>query len=467
MSRTIIIGGGISGLTAAHRLKQQGREVRVLESSPRPGGAIETIQQDGYLFERGPNSFMDNEPATLDLCRELGLENRLLKQSMRGNKRYIFLDGALQEAPMGPGGLYKTPLLSASAKWGLLAEPFRRSNRNAEDEPLADFIRRRLGKEVLDNMVTPFVSGVYAGDPEKLSLRSSFSILYDLERQSGSLLLGGLSKAFAKKDPSKPKKPRSKNLCSFIDGMDELPRALAASLGDSLRLNAPISSVERKPEGGWRVFVEGDPAPEEGAAIIATAPAHTLGNLLKDYIPETADYFKTITYNRLVVMGLGFHRDDIEHPCDGFGYLVPRRQGPRFLGSIWSSSLFPLRAPGGCVAFTCFMGGGLDPDAYDMNDDDLRATVMRDLRLAVGAKADPVAERIVRWHKAIPQYPVGHHDRLHYMDEELKDVPGLYITGNFTRGVSVNDCIRNARQTADAVAAYLPSASAPAQEALR
>ncbi|MDP8244788.1 MAG: protoporphyrinogen oxidase [Candidatus Hinthialibacter antarcticus] len=464
MSKTIIIGGGVSGLTAAHRLQQQGRDVCVLESSPRVGGAIETSPQDGFLFERGPNSFMDNEPAMMDLCHELRLENRLLKQSMRGNKRYIFLNGALQEAPMGPGGLYKTPLLSGAAKRGLLAEPFRRSNRNVEDEPLADFVRRRLGKEVLDNMVTPFVSGVYAGDPEKLSLRSSFSILYDLERQSGSLVLGGLSKAFAKKDPNKPKKPRSKNLCSFIDGMDELPRALSASLGESLRVNAPVSKVEQNENGGWRVFVEGDANPIEGGAVIATAPAYTLGELLKEQLPKTADYFKTITYNRMVVMGLGFQRADIEHPCDGFGYLVPRRQGPRFLGSIWSSTLFPLRAPGGCIAFTCFIGGGLDPEAYDMSDDDLRSTVMRDLHLCVGVKGEPVAEQIVRWHKAIPQYPVGHHDRLETLAQELKKAPGLFITGNFTRGVSVNDCIRNARQTADAVAAFLPSA--PAREAV-
>ncbi|MBZ0256017.1 protoporphyrinogen oxidase [bacterium] len=465
MVPTIIIGGGISGLAAAHRLQQQGREVCVLEASSRAGGAIDSVQQDGYLFERGPNSFMDNEPAMLELCNELQLENRILKQSMRANKRYIFLNGALQEAPMGPGGLYKTPLLSASAKWGLFAEPFRRANRSEADEPLADFVRRRLGKEVLDNMVTPFVSGVYAGDPEKLSLRSSFPILYELERQSGSLLLGGLGKAFAKKDPSKPKKPRSKNLCSFIDGMIELPRAITAALGDSLRLNAPVQKIERSESGAWRVFVEGDETPIEGAAIIATAPAYTLGDLLKEQIPATAEYFKTIVYNRMVVMGLGFKRSDVEHPCDGFGFLVPRRQGPRFLGSIWSSTLFPLRAPGGRLAFTCFIGGGLDPEAYDASDDDLRSTVMRDLRITIGAKADPVAEHIARWYKAIPQYPVGHHDKLQRLEQELKDVPGLYLTGNFMRGVSVNDCIRNARQTADAAHQFLQTAAAPAQEA--
>ncbi len=466
MPRTLILGGGVSGLAAAHRLHQQGQDVRLLESGPRVGGAIETVQQDGFLFERGPNSFMDNEPATLDLCRELGLENRLLKQSMRANKRYLFIDGALQEVPMGPGGLYKTTILSSSAKWGLLAEPFRRSNRSVDDEPLADFIRRRLGDEILDHMVTPFVSGVYAGDPEKLSLRSSFPMLYDLERQSGSLVLGGLGRAFAKKDPNKPKKPRSKNLCSFIDGMEELPRALLASLGSRVRMNAPVSAIERKPEGGWTVFVEGDDTPEEADAVVATTPAYGLGALLQSLLPKTAEYFKTIPYNRLVVMGLGYKRSDIEHPCDGFGYLTPRRQGPRFLGSIWSSSLFPLRAPGGCVAFTCFVGGGLDPDAYDMSDDDLRATVIRDLHMTVGAKGEPVAEEIVRWRKAIPQYPVGHHDHLEVMDEELKETPGFYLTGNFTRGVSVNDCIRNARQTADAVKSYLQAASTPAQEAV-
>lgn len=457
MARVLIIGAGISGLAAAHRLRRAGCDVKVIEATSEVGGAISTERDGEWLFERGPNSFLDNEPATLELCRELKLENRLLKTSLKGSKRFIFLNDALHEAPSGPGALYKTPLLSASAKRGLFLEPLRGANRSREDESLADFVRRRLGDEVLDHMVTPFVSGVYAGDPEKLSLRASFEILYDLERDHGSLLLGGLSRAFGnKKTDGKPKKPRSKNLCSFIDGMQELPAAIAAELGEAVRLNSPVQGVERD-AGRWRVHIESGDS-EEGDALIVTAPAYISAEWLSSFIPDGAAYLKSIPYNKLCVMAMGYRREDVEHSCDGFGFLVPRRQSIRFLGSIWSSSLFAIRAPGGHHTLTCFIGGGLDSQAYDMSDDELRGTVMRDLHVSLGARGEPAAERLIRWEKAIPQYPIGHVDAVERLQSEMHESPGLYLTGNFMRGVSVNDCIRNARETADRAAEFAATA---------
>ncbi|MBI1388111.1 MAG: protoporphyrinogen oxidase [bacterium] len=455
MAKCIIIGAGISGLSAAHAMQRAGHDVTVLESSSRAGGSIQTERDGEWLFERGPNSFLDNEPATLELIRELKLDNRVLRASMRANKRFIYLKDALQEVPMGPGGLYSTPLLSAQAKRGLLMEPFRQANRSKDDEPLAAFIRRRLGDEILANLVTPFVSGVYAGDPEKLSLRASFPALYDLERESGGLLLGGLGRAFRKKkDDGKPKKPRARHLGSFVEGMDELPRAIAAELGDRLKLNARAAAVERTETGAYSIRMENGET-LQCDTLIAAAPSYVLGDLLGPMLPRSAEYLKSIPYNKVVVSGLGYDRDNVENDCDGFGFLVPRNQPVRFLGSIWSSSLFPLRAPGGKLAFTVFMGGALDSGAYDLSDDDLRATLERDLRVTVGARGEAEKEIIARWEKAIPQYPVGHVERIDALEDELTSLPGLYLTGNFMRGVSVNDCIRTARETAQKAAKYL------------
>lgn len=443
MAKVIICGAGISGLSTAHWLKSLGHEVIIFEAADRAGGVIQTLQQDGYLFEKGPNSFLDNVPEVFELCHALRLENQILKQSMRGNKRYIYLNGELQEVPTGPGALMKTTLLSSSAKRGLLFEAFRSANYSKEDESCASFIRRRAGTEVYENMFTPFVSGVYAADPEQLSVQASFPMLYDLERQHGSLSKGMLAKALSRK--KSPPKPRAKNICSFIHGMQTLTDALVKSLRDVLRLNCPITRI--LPQGN-SIEIESNWIKEHADAIVLTAPANTASNLLRELLPNTSAYFQTIPYNRMTVLGLGYKRERIKHPCDGFGFLVPRKQDIRILGSIWGSSLFAGRAPGGEKAFSVFIGGGLDKEAFNLSDDELFDLAKQDLFRAIGAEGEPVVKHIFRWERAIPQYPIGHVQKIEEMNNALKAIPSLFLTGNFIQGISVNDCIANGKKTA-------------------
>lgn len=456
MANIVIIGAGISGLSTAYWLKEQGHRVTVLEKSGRAGGVIQSIREDDYLFEMGPNSFLDNGVETLELCTSLKLENEMLRQSMRANKRYIYFQDKLHEVPAGPG-IFKSPLLSRQSHSKLLSEVLRGGNRTKQDESLASFVRRRLGEDVLNNLVTPFVSGVYAGDPEKLSLRATFPLLYDLEREHGGLVRGMVARLFKKKDPQAKKKPRAKNLCSFVEGMEVLIQALQESLGEGLRLNVDVIGVQ-KTEQGFRITIANEPEIVCDALVLAV-PSYTAAVMLRDLLPQSSPYMGTIPYNRLCVLGMGFGREQIQHDCDGFGFLVPRNQGVRILGSIWSSSLFVRRAARGERCFTVFTGGGLDPSAYEMSDEQLCQQALIDLGKAVGLQGEPRRLHVFRWERAIPQYPVGHLDEMDKLHEERKGVPGLFLTGNYLDGVSVNDCIRNTRETSNDVHNYAANLS--------
>lgn len=455
MQKVVVIGAGISGLAAAYWLMRKGIDVEIFEKENRAGGVIQTFRDGGYLFEKGPNSFLDNAPDTMELCRELNLENELLKQSMRGNSRYIYLNRELHNVPMGPGGLIHTKILSRKAKWGLLWEPFRSANRARDDESLASFVRRRLGAEVLNNMVTPFVSGVYAGDPEKLSLRATFSILYELEREHGGLVRGGLALAFGrkKKEPNKPKKLRPKNLCSFIDGMETNTQALAKALGDRLHLQTPVNCIQRNAGGQYTVSVAGNKILAD--ALVLAVPAYNVAPLLETAAPRSAEYLRSIPYNALAVVGMGYDRASIQQECNGFGFLAPRNQGVRILGSIWNSSLFARRAPGGYRSFSVFIGGGLDPTALQLTDYQIVKQIKIDLQKAIGATGEPSASHVFRWERAIPQYPIGHVTRIEELVNELQPAPGLYCIGNYLNGVSTNDCIRKAKETVNEVERFL------------
>ena len=459
MGKTIIIGAGISGLSAAFWIQQQGVDVEVFEKNHRAGGVIETLQEEGFLFEKGPNSFLDNAPDTMALCRDLKLENEVLKQSMRTNARFIYLNGKLQEVPIGPGGLIKTELLSGKAKRGLLKEMFRKANRSKEDESLASFIRRRLGDEILNNMVTPFISGVYAGDPEQLSLQAIFPILYDLEREYGSIMVGGVRRILGgnkKKGPSqKSEKQRSRNLCSFRNGLGSLPEKIAERFPNRLHFRATVKEFFF----GDKVFgvrtAESGEIPTRFDALVLAVPGYALPELLRPYLPQVCGALEALPYNRLSVYGLGTPKSRVQHPCDGFGYLVPRKQGPRILGTIWSSSIFSHRAPVEYHCFIIYVGGGLDPGAYDLSDTDLRAQVIADLHTTVGAQAPFTSEKIFRYPRAIPQYPLGHVNNTRNLFDACAQIPGLFLTGNYIDGVSVNDCIRNGKNTALKVLSYL------------
>ena len=459
MKRIAVIGAGISGLSAAHWIAQAGHDVTIFEQSDRVGGSIHSVRENGFLFEAGPNSLLDNTPATLELCDSLGITGELEKQPLRTKSRYIFLNGRLHEVPTGPIGLISTSILSQSAKWRILKEPFIQGNRSLEDESIAAFIRRRFGEELLDHVVTPFVSGVYAGDPEQLSLQAIFPILYDLEREYGSIMVGGVRRMLGgnkKKGPSqKSEKQRSRNLCSFRNGLGSLPEKIAERFPNRLHFRATVKEFFF----GDKVFgvrtAESGEIPTRFDALVLAVPGYALPELLRPYLPQVCGALEALPYNRLSVYGLGTPKSRVQHPCDGFGYLVPRKQGPRILGTIWSSSIFSHRAPVEYHCFIIYVGGGLDPGGYDLSDTDLRAQVIADLHTTVGAQAPFTSEKIFRYPRAIPQYPLGHVNNTRNLFDACAQIPGLFLTGNYIDGVSVNDCIRNGKNTALKVLSYL------------
>ena len=459
MARVAIVGAGISGLSAAYWIREAGHDVTVYEQTDRVGGVIQTIGDSGYLFEAGPNSFLDNALDTLDLCASLGLSDELEKRPIRQNARFIFVNGRLREVPLGPAGLLTTGIVSRSAKIRLLKEPFITANGTPDDESLACFVRRRFGEEILDNVVTPMISGVYAGDPENLSLQATFPTLYDLEREHGSIIGGMFRKMLGRRTSHEPgskmKRLRSRNLCSFKHGMAVLPTRIAERLGNRIYFSTKVTRIDRSPNG-FRLSTEGQtPASGFFDAVVLAVPAFQLSHLLEPHVPELCEYLESIPHNRLIVVAIGCPKSQVDYDCNGFGFLVPRNQGVRILGSIWSSSIFSGRAPNEHHAFTVFIGGGLDPAAYDLTDSELSEQIRRDLERTVGAHGPFSKTQIVRWERAIPQYPIGHVKKIQQLREQCSGIPGLFLSGNYFDGVSTNDCIRNSRKTADDVIAFL------------
>lgn len=459
MGRVAIVGAGISGLSAAYWILEAGHDITVFEQSHRVGGVIQTIRENGYLFEGGPNSFLDNAPHTLDLCAALGLSDELERQPIRENARFIFVNGRLHDVPLGPGGLITTGIISGSAKIRLLREPFVAPNRAPDDESLACFVRRRFGDEILNHVVTPFISGVYAGDPEKLSLRATFPTLYELERVYGSVIGGMLRKVIggrkSKQPESRKRRLRARNLCSFRNGMMALPNRIADRLANRIRFSTKVSRIDYT-VNGLRIYTEGE-TPEAALydAVVLAVPAYQLTHLLQPHMPETCEYVTSIPHNRLIVVGISCPKSQVRHPCAGFGFLVPRGQDIRILGSIWSSSVFSGRAPENHHAFTVYVGGSLDPTAYDLVESDLRKQISQDLERTVGMCGPFPKEHIVRWERAIPQYPIGHVEKITRLRDQCSRIRGLFLSGNYFDGVSTNDCIRNSKKAANEVIQYL------------
>lgn len=439
MIDTIVIGAGISGLVAAYRLQREGRDVLLLEADDRPGGVIRTRRVDGFLVEQGPNSVRMTDELER-LAADLGLDGELLYGDARA-PRYVFHRGKLQRAPMGPASLVTTSLLSARAKLRLLAEPFARSPRDGGEPTIAEFVTRRLGREVHDVLVSAFVSGVYAGDTTRLSADAVFPKLVELERAHGSLVRGGIAALRAKRREAPPPgdapKRRPLTLASFATGLARLPERIGEALGDSLLLSEPAAAVER---AGDRFVVRTGGGDREAARLVVATPAGAAAALLRPLSPRLAELLEGVEYPPLASVSLAYERDEVSHPCDGFGFLAPRAAGLRTLGAIFGSSLFPGRAPEGWHAFTCFVGGATDPGAGALDDGELVAQVAADLGRAVGARGEPRVLSVTRWPRAIPQYTLGHRARVAEMEREAASA-GVRLLGNYLHGVSVGECV--------------------------
>lgn len=454
----IIIGAGLSGLVLAWRLTKSGRRVLLLESGERAGGVIESLECEGFLIERGPNS-MRGTHELLDLVEELGLGGELITADRRA-PAYIFFRNQLHPVPMGPFAALTTRLLSPGAKLRLLREPFIPPREDPTEESIASFVRRRLGPEALDRLISPFISGVFAGDVERLSVRAALPRLADFEAEMGSIARGiwQALRSRRKQPEEAPRRSlRDYRLCSFRRGLAELPAALARELGDRLRTGVQVARIAQLPlVGGPTIFeVEATKGDDQfihyADSVILAAPADVAGRLLRDLSPRLGSLLNGVPYNSLISVPLAYRREQIKHRLDGFGFLAPRAEGLRTLGSIWNSSLFPGRAPSGWVLTTSFIGGETDPSAIGLTDEVLIRTAHTDLQRALGIVGEPRPLPLKRYNRAIPQYVIGHVERMLQISILLAEIEGLFLVGNYIGGVSIGDCIKNAIRLAGEV----------------
>jgi oxygen-dependent protoporphyrinogen oxidase len=472
----VVVGGGIAGLALAHRLeasgaRERGLSVTVLERSSRPGGPIRTEESDGFLLEHGPHGFLDNAPDTLALVEELGLKGRLLPSRDEARRRYVFRRGRLHALPDGPLAFLRSGLLSAAGKLRIAGEPWARP-RAEDDETIDAFATRRLGREAAAALVGPMVTGIFAGDPQRLSLRACFPRLFDLETEHGGLLRGlvaGLRRRRAEGGAAKSPLGR---LTSFRGGMEELVHALARSLGPRLRTGAAVRGLDRLPVGRgsprYRLVLEDGSAVAADVVLLATS-ASDAGRLLEPLDAAAAALLRQIPTAPLAVVGLGYPKASMPRPLDGFGFLVAHGHGPRIMGVLWESSVYEGRAPEGAVLLRVMVGGAADPEAPALPDEHLLARVHEDLVTTMALRATPAFVRVLRHRFGMPQYTVGHLARLDRLERSLLDTcPGVLLAGSSYRGVAVNACLTDAVRLARRILAEDgPRGSRPLDERQR
>ena len=454
----LVIGGGISGLACAFRLQQSGVSVRVVEASSHPGGMIATQEKDGFRFELGPQSFLATEPLA-ELIKALGLRDQALTANPRA-PRYILVGGRLIAAPLSPPALLTTPLFGARTKWRVLTEIFRHTKPPEGDETIAAFVRRKFGEDLLKNLVAPFVSGIYAGDPERLSLREAFPKLRELEEQHGSVLRGMMKSRPARPAGGPAKRPARPGLCSFRDGMQALPGALAARLGGSLRLESSAVALRQGKANGKPWFEvdvrRGDQSETLAASVVIVAtPTNIASQILQGLSEEFPPLLSRIAYAPVAVLSAGYRREQFRRPPEGFGFLVPRREGPHVLGTVFSSSLFAGRAPEGMISLASFAGGVTDPDFFKLPEGKITETICAEVARVLGITGKPTTTSFQRIPRALPQYNLGHTQVIRSLEGLTATLPGLFLTGNYLAGPSIGSCVEQANRTADAARAYL------------
>ena len=451
-----IVGGGLWGLAAAHFLRRLApeSEVSVFEAAPRPGGAVRTLRRGGFLFDAGPSSLLDNSPDLRPLLAATGLTGQLIQaREAAARNRYILRDGALRRVPASPPALLRSDLLSAAAKLRVAREPLvRRAPADAE-ESLEEFVGRRLGREFVDYGADPFVAGTFAGSPSELCVRSAFPRLWRLEQEHGSLIRGAARVSRRRGEPAGGAGPGG-GIASFSGGMQTLVEGLAAPLGERLRTRARLTSVSRG-SGGFRLAFEGPGAPAcvTARALLLTLPAHAYRELRLD--ADVPEGLTEIPYPPVTAVFFGYERHPLDPPPEGLGFLVPRVEGRRILGTFWNSSAFAGRAPEGGAAFTTFVGGRRQPEIAAWDDGRLVETVRGELRELMGVEPAPDVVLIHRWKRAIPQYVVGHRALMAGIDRLEAGCPGLFVGGNFRGGISIGDCVTGAAEAARRIAAHL------------
>jgi oxygen-dependent protoporphyrinogen oxidase len=453
-----IIGAGITGLTVAFYLKRKGIPVTVYEASGRVGGVIQSLCKDGYIAEFGPNTILETSPKIGQLVQHAGLESRRLGPDSKAEARFVVRYKRPIAMPSSPLGFFTTKLFTSRAKLAVLREPFVRPRRDGVEESIAQFVVRRFNREFLDHAIDALVAGIYAGDPYKLSVTHAFPKLKALEDNYGSMIKGQIFGARERKKRGEVAKDRAPKF-SFDKGLQVLPDTLAEQLGDAVQRNTSVDVVMQTTEG-WTLALRrnGQEFREEHSAVLYAGTAFRLADLnLRSQHPVSLSAFSEIRYPPVASVVLGFRREDVAHPCQGFGMLIPKVEGFKILGTIFSSSLFPNRAPGGHLTLTSYIGGERYPELASLSAEKLYELTCEDLRVLLGVKGEPTFQHSVFYPRAIPQYNVGYGRYRDLMSEIEGKAAGFFLAGHYRDGVSLSDSIVSGINVAERIERFLNS----------
>jgi len=454
-NKITILGAGVSGLATAHWLEKNGFDVTILEQSPEPGGAMITKFVDDFLIDFGPNSGLETTPKIQELVSDIGLSNEMIYANEEGNIRYILKNNKLISLPTSPLKFIQTKLFSIPAKFRLLKEPFIGKSEDGYYQSIAEFVERRLGKEFLDNAIDPFVSGVFAGDPTKLSVKSAFPKLYRLEEVYGGLIKGMFKGAKERKQRNEESKQSAK-MFSFKNGMQSFPKAIAKNIKGHIFYNCIVEKIVRQEN---KIIVELEQNGEKGKitsdALLSTIPSHRLSKFSDLIDLDLTKHLNEIFYPPVLVLFLGYDKKVITQKLDGFGFLIPSKENKKFLGAIWSSTIFKNRAPKDKAAFTIFVGGARNPDFKVSEVDEKIKEVLKEFHLIMGIKSQPILLQWKFWNKAIPQYNLGYIEHEKYFEQFEKKNPGIFLSGNYRGGISVGDCIKSSYTNFEKIKVYL------------
>jgi oxygen-dependent protoporphyrinogen oxidase len=453
--KVIIVGAGVAGLSTAFLIREKTRKIGsnvdivILEAKSYAGGSTRTDLVDGYTCEWGPNGFLDNEPLTLKLVKMLGMEDRLIHANEASSRRFIYHSGRMREIALNPAKFLKSDIVSLPVKLRMALEYFIPARRNGDDETVYEFGRRRLGAGFAKYLLDPMVSGIFAGNTKELSLKAVFPKMVEMEKE-----YGGLFKAMFARQKEARKKGKNQagpagpggTLHTFKYGMGELTGTLADNLKTDLRLSTPVKSIV-KGNGKFKVITETDEI--EADNLVLACPSYEASRIIKDVDKKVARYLDEIEFAPVDVVCHGFNSENVGRSVDGFGVLVPRSEGIRSLGTLWSDSIFPGQAPDGYRLFRTILGGACDPEIVNLGDDTLSDTAKNDLSRLIDVTNEPHFTKVFRHPRGIAQYTIGHLNRVAATEQMERDLTGLYFTGVSYRGVSVNGCIKDAFRVAD------------------
>tara|TARA_R100001143_G_scaffold58746_1_gene56832 strand:+ start:44780 stop:46132 length:1353 start_codon:yes stop_codon:yes gene_type:complete len=440
-NKIAVVGSGITGLSTAYSLDKNGFDVSVFEKNSEPGGAIKTVIDGEWLTEYGPNTVLIRDKILADLFTDLDLDNDIMVANRDASKRYIVKNSELVSLPQSMMEAVSSPLLTTKSKLRLLKEPFLSANPN-RDQSIAEFIERRLGREILDYAVNPFVAGIFANRPENLSLRHTMPKLAQLEEIYGSVIWGGIASSIK----TRSQKKIDRSLISFKKGLQTLPIKIASVL-KSIYYDHKVTALEKREEY-WHLTSNGKSFGPYGHVII-NVPLYQIGEILNTFLGHRYAFEKEVDYPELSVLHLGYKKEDIQHKLDGFGFLVPEVENRSVLGALFSSTLFEGRSPKDSHLLTVFVGGGRDPKLAEMDTNKLVKMVEEELKELIGLRGSYQYMDHVYWPKSIPAYHLGYDEILNQFNQIENKYRGLKIAGNFRNGVSVPDCIKNGLKLAE------------------